>query len=84
MGTVTARVTVGEFLFGPAADNQRSKIYVPNVFSNTVSLLDGTTDSVIEEIPVGAGPAGVGVSTSTNRAYVSNLFDNTVSVITRR
>jgi YVTN family beta-propeller protein len=35
--TVTTRVTVGEFPFGPVADSQRGKIYVPNVFSNTVS-----------------------------------------------
>ena len=55
--------------------------YVANYDDNTVSVIDGKTNSVITTIHVGKSPYGVSVNPSTNMIYVANNADNTVSVI---
>ncbi|WP_423826901.1 hypothetical protein [Serratia marcescens] len=37
-------------------------MYVTNLNSNNVSVIDGLTNGVIATIPVGNGPFGVGVN----------------------
>ncbi|WP_274495749.1 YncE family protein [Priestia megaterium] len=49
--------------------------------SQTVSVIDGATNTVIAIIPVGVQPAGVGINPYINRIYISNRGSNTVSVI---
>jgi|GEM_PF-2412263 len=56
-------------------------IYVANQGSNTVSIIDYESNSVIDTITVGGTPFGVGTNSSTNRIYVANNADDTVSVI---
>jgi len=56
-------------------------IYVTNVGDNTVSVINGNTNTMVQTIPVGNGPVGVGVNPVTNMVYVSNLSNDTVSVI---
>jgi YVTN family beta-propeller protein len=46
--------------------------YVTNVISNTVSVIDTATDTVIKTIAVGDGPEGVAVNPDNTRAYVAN------------
>jgi YVTN family beta-propeller protein len=46
-----------------------------------VTVIDGSNDSVIENIQVGAAPRGVAVNTVTHRVYVTNYNSGTVSVI---
>ncbi|MDA1676801.1 YncE family protein, partial [Bacillus cereus group sp. TH152-1LC] len=59
-----------------------NKIYVANSGANTVSVIDGATNTVVGgAISVGSGPSGIGVNTSTNKIYVANSGANTVSVI---
>ena len=60
-----------------------NRIYVVggNLNVDQASVIDGTTDLVVDTIPVGKNPSGVGVNASTNRVYVSNSLDGTVSVI---
>ena len=55
--------------------------YIANRFSNSVSVIDTATDTVIADIAVGAGPWGVAVGPGGERAYVTNAFGNSVSVI---
>ncbi len=57
------------------------KIYVANWGSDTVSVIDGGTNTVINTITVGIGPGGVGVNTATGKVYVTNDQDTTISVI---
>jgi YVTN family beta-propeller protein len=47
---------VGGLAIGP-----NGRAYVSNFNSNTVTVLDTQTDAIIGTIPVGAGPAGIGV-----------------------
>ena len=56
-------------------------IYVTNFNDNSVSVIDGTTNSVTDTIAVGSGPWSVGVNPTTNKVYVANINDNSVSVI---
>ncbi len=51
----------------------------PN-FSNSVTVIDTTTNKVVTTIDVGLAPAGVAVTPDGRRVYVTNL-NNTVSVI---
>jgi YVTN family beta-propeller protein len=56
-------------------------VYVANSGSNTVSVIDGKTNTVTANIPVGTYPNDLSVNPSTNTVYVANRDDNTVSVI---
>jgi len=47
----------------------------------TVSVIDTATNTVIDTINDGAGPAGVAVSPDGTSLYVSNLTDGNVYVI---
>jgi uncharacterized repeat protein (TIGR02059 family) len=55
--------------------------YVANQGSNTVSVLNDTTNTVSATISVGNQPYGVAYNAGSKEVYVSNLNDNTVSVI---
>jgi YVTN family beta-propeller protein len=49
--------------------------------SNTVSVIDTATDTVISTIPVGNAPFGAAVTPDGNKVYITNELANTVSVI---
>jgi YVTN family beta-propeller protein len=80
----TKTVNVGmnaQFLVINQATN---KIYVSNRRDNTVSVIDGNTDTVIKVIPVGSHPVTMDADFATNKIYVANTGNgagNTVSVI---
>jgi|GEM_PF-4383031 len=56
-------------------------LYVTNVNSNSVSVVDIATKQVTKTIPVGHSPRGVAISPDGATAYVTNTGDNTLSVI---
>ena len=89
-GQVPLTVAVGAFPFRLALDDRTDTIYVANVGSNTVSVIDGTTcnaavGSGCAETPpvfhVGNGPFGIAVNDRTNTVYVANSGDDTLSVM---
>jgi YVTN family beta-propeller protein len=57
--------------------------YVVNYDSNTVSVINTTTNQVVKTIDVGSGPLSVTAvdTTGRQRVYVTNSLSNTVSVI---
>jgi len=55
--------------------------WVTNTTSDTVSVIDTDTNTVIATIPVGDGPMGVALTPDGTRAYVTNSNNDTVSVI---
>ena len=61
----------------------QDKAYLSDWNSNSVHIIDLTTDNVYGSIPVGAGPESITVA--NNKAYVCNVggwgLENTVSVI---
>ena len=52
-----------------------------NSLDNTVSVIDGLTETVIATINVGTAPRGVAVSRNYNKVYVVNRLDATISII---
>ena len=80
--SVLATVKVGNNPYGVAVDPTTHRVYVVNVFDNTISVIDGTTDTVLlKAIPVGKFPIGVAVDPLNHKVLVVNFFDNTASVI---
>jgi YVTN family beta-propeller protein len=57
------------------------RVYVTNVLSNTVSVLDTADNIVSATIPVGREPRGIAFKPDGTVAYVSNFRDNTVSIV---
>ncbi|MGB9930086.1 MAG: DUF7507 domain-containing protein, partial [Methanosarcina sp.] len=49
--------------------------------SNTVSVIDTATNTVVTTVGVGNYPVGVAVSPDETKVYVTNYFDNSISVI---
>lgn len=56
-------------------------IYVSNLHSNTISVVDGSTDKLLASIYVGNSPSTVVVNPSSEKLYVTNSGSNTVSVV---
>src|SRR5206468_10741934 len=58
-------------------DSRNALVYVSNVSSGTLSVLDGATDgALLVTIPVGPNPSFVAVDTSSNVAYVAAVCAN--------
>ena len=58
-----------------------NRLYVAHFNDDTVSVIDTTTNTVLDTIGVGSFPAGLAVNPIANIVYVSNRFEDTVSVI---
>jgi len=56
-------------------------VYVANYGSDTVSVIDDSTNAVTDTISVGTNPIGVAYDSATGAVYVANEESNTVSVI---
>jgi YVTN family beta-propeller protein len=83
--SVIAEIPVFVSPAGIGVDTTLNKIFVANVFSNSVSVIEGDPSSpffntVLVSIPT-ALPSGVVVDSVNNIAYVSNFDDRSVSVI---
>jgi YVTN family beta-propeller protein len=66
---------------GTAAAQAQTRAYVLNPCSNTVSVIDTATNTVVATIPVGFAPFGVAITPDGTRAYVADFASDTVSVI---
>jgi YVTN family beta-propeller protein len=81
-GTLTNRatVTVGTFPFYATVSAGGAFAYVSNRDSNTVSVIDLSTLTVVQTPSTGSAPFGLVLSPDGTRLYVSNRSSNTVSV----
>ena len=67
---------------GTATAQAQTRAYVTNDSgSNSVSVIDTATNTVVATIAVGLNPVGVAITPDGARAYVPNAVDNTVSGI---
>jgi 40-residue YVTN family beta-propeller repeat len=67
--------------WGIAYDPSNGYLYVADYGSDTVSVIDGATNTVIAKITVGIYPKGVAYDPSNGYIYVTDYLSNTVSVI---
>lgn len=67
---------------GVAVNAAGTRVYITNSESNTVSVIDGVTQTVIgDPITVGTQPIGIEVNPSGSTVYVANRGSNSISVI---
>lgn len=50
-------------------------------YSESVSVIDGSTNTVVDEIEVGTEPYGIVVNPNTNKIYIVNSGSGSVSVL---
>ena len=77
--SVFALLTLSEF----NADAASKRVYVTNAGNGTVSIIDTSSNKVVNTIRVGVWPAGITIDPAAKKAYIvkSNEGDSTVSVI---
>ena len=69
---------------GHDRDRKDVKVYVTNMASGTVSVIDARNRKVVDTIKVGAEPFGCAITPDGSRLYVANQSSETVSVIDTR
>lgn len=74
-------IAVDVYPVGVAVDPPANRIYVPNTGDDTLSVIDGATNSVVATIPVGKSPCAVGTDSLSKLTYVANVNSNDVTVI---
>ncbi|HEY8903659.1 MAG TPA: beta-propeller fold lactonase family protein [Chthoniobacterales bacterium] len=81
-GTLTnqATVTVGSFPFYATVSTGGAFAYTSNRDSNTISVIDLSSFSVVQTASTGNSPFGLVLSPDGTRLYVANHFANTISV----
>jgi YVTN family beta-propeller protein len=77
----TTTVSVGNTPRGIAVSPNGTEVYVANSGSNNVSIINTSTDKVVDTFSVEENPVGVAVSPDGQKVYVANSDSNTVSVI---
>jgi YVTN family beta-propeller protein len=84
---VVANITIGAGYVGGsetqaiAFDSFNKDVYVTNSLSDSVSVIDGSTNAVLTTVPVGSYPSAIAFDSSNGMLYVCNQSSNTVSVI---
>ncbi len=82
---VGSRYGFGDSHYGLDVNPATNRVYVSNVLSSSVSVIDGSNNTVIATGFLGKTfeetPVGVGVDPTTNTIYVANASPATVSVI---
>ncbi|PYU98366.1 MAG: hypothetical protein DMG26_18855, partial [Acidobacteria bacterium] len=68
-------------LLFPFALSAQQFAYVANGDSNSVSVIDTSSNTVVATVAVGSIPFGVAITPDGTRAYATNRGSNSVSVI---
>ena len=78
---IQATIKVGSFPYGIDVNPLNNRVYVANRGSNTISVIDGSTNLKMADVHVGNSPIDVAVNPSSSLVYVTNIESGTVSVI---
>jgi YVTN family beta-propeller protein len=79
-GALTTTVPIRD-VFDLAVDRLTDLVYVADYDPNTVTVINGRTNSVVAIVPVGRHPRDVAVNQQTNSIYVTDTGSRSVSVI---
>ena len=66
---------------GIAVNPTKNLVYVANWQDDTVSIIDGDTLQILDNLLVGSHPTVIEVDPELNKAFISNLDSNNVYVI---
>ena len=67
-------------LMATAAAAPPKRIFVTNEIDDTVSVIDGQTNTVVATINIGKRPRGIGIAPDGSEAYVAISADNAIAV----
>jgi YVTN family beta-propeller protein len=67
--------------YGMDLNSVTNKIYVTSEINNNLVVIDGATNHVVANVPIGRGGMRPTVDSVHNKIYVPNLSDNTVTVV---
>ncbi len=76
-----ATITVGSSPLGVAYDPGKGEIFAVNQGSNSVSVIDDSTNAVTATVGVGSSPSAAVYDSGKGEVFVANLISDTVSVI---
>jgi YVTN family beta-propeller protein len=76
----TATLSAGTNPCAVAVNSVTNKIYVADAGSNSVTVIDGSSESTTT-VAVGASPSALAVNTVTNKIYVANRLSSSVTII---
>lgn len=79
--TLEKTIPIGKGPTGLGTSPDGTKVYVADRFTESVYVIDTSTNNVVATIPMGAGPNAVTVSPDGTRAYVGLHGINQVAVI---
>jgi YVTN family beta-propeller protein len=71
-GGVVASISVGSGPYGIAYDDAHDHIYVANDYSDNVTVINGSTNTVLRSIAVGGHPIAVAYDSAKDYVYVVN------------
>ena len=74
----TIRFGEGGIPYGLAVNPLTNRIYVTDIGSNSVHVIDGQTNKLISTVSVGVKPVNIAVNIRGNTVYVSNYDSNDI------
>ena len=80
-GAVRGRVQVASDPRGALFSPDGARVYVANSFSNTVSVIDARTLTLVTSIAVGLQPHALAFDSTARRLYVANYGSDNLNVI---
>jgi len=66
---------------GVAVDSRTGMIYVADAGTNSISIINGTTQTLVANLSVGINPWGIAVDPYTNMVYVTNMGSSNVAIV---
>jgi len=72
---------VGRQPWAEAVDPRMHRIFVANLLSGTVSVVDGRSGRVARTVRVGAQPAAMAIDAQTGRVFVADGVAHTISIL---
>jgi len=79
--TPETTIPVGDFPASVAVSPDGTTVYVTRILDDTLSVIDTSTNTVIDTVTVGHRPDSVAVSPDGTTVYTANSLDDTLSVI---
>jgi YVTN family beta-propeller protein len=77
----TTLADTGEIPCAITVDYSSGKVFVANYGSNSVTVIDGTTDSVVATVSVGPNPQAIAVDSSNHKVYVASTREGAITVL---
>lgn len=78
---ISRLANTGERPFGMTLNQDGTILYVANVKSNSMSVINTASMETIAEVPVGERPYAVALALGDSLAFVTDQYDDTVTII---